>query len=642
MKKNLLTFIILFLFSVVEAQNVLNISGEDITLEEFKNIFYKNKHDVGITEKYLDEYMNLFINFKLKVKEAESLGLDTLPSFIKELNGYKKQLSAPYLNDKEFNERMVFETYERMKYDINASHILFAIDEKSSSEDALMVLERAVAIRDRIIRGHISFEDAAVKYSADKSASFNKGNLGFFTVFMMVYPFETAAYNTLVGDISQPIRTKYGYHLVRVNNKRNAVGEVQVAHIMCKTGKAANQERINEARKKINRVWSLLNSGEDFATVAEEYSEDRTTAVKGGLLPRFGVGKMVKEFEDLAFSLNEIGDFSEPFETDFGFHVIALIDKQGIPLFDEVKSDIKRKVLSDSRGQLSREALIKRLKNDYKIKEYKSSTGVTRLEQIKRYGDDFVKEGNWDGENARGLIYNLFKIESIVISQNEFIDYILLNQSKGGNSIGQLYDIFMNEKLVEYEESNLSNKYPEYKTLLKEYRDGILLFDLTNKKVWGKAVQDTLGLRNFYDRFRENYMWGERIEATIYICSDLATTRKVKSLVRRKNKANSAISLDNFLKEKVEIQSGKFSRGVNKYIDQVDWKLGVSKDIKEGNGFVFIHIKAKLPSEIKLLEETKGKVISDYQDMLDKDWIKELRSKYRFIVNKEILYSILK
>ena len=367
----------------IELRNPISLKNND----EEKNFIKKLNADLAIVVAYgqlipkdfLDLTKKGFINIHASLlpkwrgaaplqrsimNQEKETGISIM-KIVEELDGYQKQLSAPYLQDKNFDEKILKEAYERMQYDINASHILFEVNPEASAKDTLIVYNRVLSVRERILNGKISFEDAALKYSADKSSALNKGNLGFFTVFMMVYPFESASYNTPVGNISMPIRTKYGYHIVKVNDKRNAVGEVQVAHIMCKTGKSADNQKINDARKKINRIWNLLNSGKEFSLVAEEYSEDRSTAVKGGILPKFGVGKMVKEFEDMAFSLDKIGDYSEPFETDYGFHIISLVDKKEIPLFDEVKLEIKRKVQSDSRSKLSKDALIKRLKKEY-------------------------------------------------------------------------------------------------------------------------------------------------------------------------------------------------------------------------------------------------------------------------------------
>ena len=271
------------------AQNVLTIEDEKISLEEFKSVFYKNNNNTELTKDYLDEYMQLFVNFKLKVRNADELELDTVSAFITELSGYQKQLAKPYLKNKEFDENMLIEAYDRMKQDVKASHILIKVDEKAPAKEKKLAYEKILAIRSDIMANKISFAEAARKNPDGNTPGSNDGNLNYFTAFMMVYDFESAAYSTEIGEISMPIKTKYGYHIIKVTDKREAVGSVKVAHIVFKSGKGANEKRLNEVKNNINKVAELLNNGEEFADVAERFSEDRSTAVKGGSLPAFGV-----------------------------------------------------------------------------------------------------------------------------------------------------------------------------------------------------------------------------------------------------------------------------------------------------------------------------------------------------------------
>jgi peptidyl-prolyl cis-trans isomerase SurA len=640
MKKVVLSIVLGMIVIISSAQNVLTIGDENISLEEFNNIFYKNNHDSTITKEYLDEYMDLFVNFKLKVIEAKELGLDTNQAFINELEGYRKQLANPYLKNNEFDDKMLNESYNRMKEDINASHILLAVDEKASDKEEKRAYDKALVIRESIISGKVSFSEAAKNNSDDKSAEFNGGDLGYFTVFMMVYDFETAAYGTSIGDISMPIKTKYGYHLIKVNDKRDAVGQVNVAHIMFKTGEGADINRINEAKNKITKVIELIRDGEDFSDLAEKFSEDRTTAVKGGRLPAFGVGKMVPEFESIAFSLNNIGDISEPFLTDFGWHIIKLVEKKPIAEFSEIQSDLKRKIEKDSRSELSQKALYEKLRNSYTVKNIsKKYSAFRKKAALKTSKGSFIKLN----ENNSTLL----TIDGISISTNDFTEYILVNQSAGSN-IDQLYVNFVNERLLAYEDSKLEEKYPQYKALLKEYREGILLFDLTNKKVWTKAVEDTIGLQSFFNTNRSNYNWSERVNATIYSCNNLSTAKKVKRKIYKKNRGFTSNA--EILKEinandplSLQINTKKFVKGENKYIDNINWKTGVAKDIilKDGS-YILIEIHELLAENYKELNETKGKVISDYQNDLEKKWILNLKLKYTIKINTDNLHSLIK
>ena len=640
MKKVGLSFVLGAFFLMSNAQDVLTIADKNISLEEFKGVFYKNNHNTAITKEYLDDYMNLFINFKLKVREAEELGLDTNSSFITELEGYRKQLAKPYLKNNEFDSLMLTESYERMQKDINASHILITVDEKATDKDEKAAYNKALEIRKSIINGKVSFSEAAKNNSDDKSAASNGGNLGYFTAFMMVYDFETAAYATAIGEISMPIKTKYGYHLIQVNNKRDAVGQVKVAHIMFKTGQGADENKINEAQDKVNKAMELLKNGEDFADVAERFSEDRSTAVKGGSLPGFGVGKMVPEFESIAFSLNKIGDISAPFLTDFGWHIVKLIEKTPIAEFSEMESDLKRMIEKDSRGELSQKALYEKLNNSYKV-----SKKVTEYNAFKKAAALKVSEGNFVVSSVNNA--PLLTFDGATFSVNDFAEYILKNQSLGSD-IDQMYIDFVNEQLLAYEDSKLEEKYPQYKALLKEYREGILLFDLTNKKVWEKAVEDTTGLQAFFGANQSSYIWPDRVDATIYTCINYTTAVKVKRNIYKKNRGK--ITDAEILKEintnaplSLQINTKKFAKGENEYIDNLAWKVGLAKDIVlKDKSYILIDIHQVLPSAVKQLNETRGKVISDYQNALEIEWLANLKSKYSVKINTEVLHSLIK
>ena len=640
MKKVGLSFVLGAFFLMSNAQDVLTIADKNISLEEFKGVFYKNNHNTAITKEYLEDYMNLFINFKLKVREAEELGLDTNSSFITELEGYRKQLAKPYLKNNEFDSLMLTESYERMQKDINASHILITVDEKATDKDEKAAYNKALEIRKSIIDGKVSFSEAAKNNSDDKSAASNGGNLGYFTAFMMVYDFETAAYATAIGEISMPIKTKYGYHLIQVNNKRDAVGQVKVAHIMFKTGQGADENKINEAQDKVNKAMELLKNGEDFADVAERFSEDRSTAVKGGSLPGFGVGKMVPEFESIAFSLNKIGDISAPFLTDFGWHIVKLIEKTPIAEFSEMESDLKRMIEKDSRGELSQKALYEKLNNSYKV-----SKKVTEYNTFKKAAALKVAEGNFVVSSVNNA--PLLTFDGVTFSVNDFAEYILKNQSLGSD-IDQMYIDFVNEQLLAYEDSKLEEKYPEYKALLKEYREGILLFDLTNKKVWTKAVEDTIGLQAFFGANQSSYNWPDRVDATIYTCINYATAVKVKRNIYKKNRGK--ITDAEILKKintnaplSLQINTKKFVKGENEYLDNIVWKAGLAKDIVlKDKSYILIDIHQVLPSGVKQLNETRGKVISDYQNALEIEWLANLKSKYSVKINTEVLHSLIK
>ena len=353
MKKNVLTIVLLLFAAILYAQDrtLLEIDNEKIDADEFIHIFKKNAGNNGnVTRKDVDEYMDLFVNFKLKVHEGQALGLDTSRSFKQEIAGYRKQLAQPYLSDKSIEDELIKEAYDRMQYDVNVSHILITVSSNASPEDTLKAWNKINEAYKRAIKGE-NFSKLADEYSQDPSVAKNHGDLGYCTVFGLVYEFETAMYNTKPGEISAPFRTKFGYHILKVNDKRPAKGRYKIAHIMIVSPQDATDEMKKEAKETINDVYAQLKNGADFAKMADEYSADRRTAVKGGELGWISVGgRMIREFEEAAFNIKNVGDISEIVSTGYGYHIIKLLEKEPIKSFDECKAELKSKVSGNMRS----------------------------------------------------------------------------------------------------------------------------------------------------------------------------------------------------------------------------------------------------------------------------------------------------
>ena len=637
MCKNIILALVLSLsFLSIKAQELMNISGESVTIQEFKNTLMKNNNDKEITKEYLDSYVDLFINYKLKVLHAKELQLDKEAEFISELEGYRKQLAKPYLQAQEFKEELINEAYDRMKYDINASHILFRLDENSLPSDTLLKYKLAQTVKQRIESRELTFAQAVKEYSEE---DYNNGNLGYFTAFDMVYSFETAAYTTKVGSVSEIVRTQYGYHLLMVNDKRPSVGQVKVSHIMFRLPQGANSEQVNSIKLKIDEVHKKLEKGQDFALLADRFSEDRSTAVKGGILPWFGINKMAKEFEDASFSLKNIGDFTSPFKTDFGWHIVLLNDKKVLSSLEETKEEIKTKINKGSRSLLSELALLRKIKKEYNFTEnifvgarknnIRGSLDLDKLKNAQLTKED-IKKSIWDN-------LELFKLDGIVYTQQNFKDFIL-EQQEVGLDFDLIYGRFVDFSCLEYEERNLEEKYPDYKILLNEFRDGILLFELTSKLVWTKAMEDTLGLQNYYNNNLEKYWWDERVEANIYTCANSKVLNRLKRMLsKKKEETTTEHILDEINKNNplnLQVSGDKYSKGDNKFVDKVEWQKGIYVLETTEEAIILVEVLKLLPSEQKKLSDTKGKVIADYQTYLENTWLTELRRKYRVKVNQ--------
>jgi len=650
---------------VSDNEILLTIAGKKVTIGEFMAIYQKNntqkqkpdkkagqEYNNFVDQKSLDEYLDLFINFKLKVTEAEELGLDTLTSFRNELNGYRDQLAKPYFTDEKTLEDLISEAYDRSKYDVRASHIFFRLKADASPSDTLAAYETAIKIRERLINGE-SFDKLAVEYSEDPSArdreanqqhSFikgNKGDLGFFTVFDMVYPFETGAYTTKVGKISPVVRTDYGYHIIKLTDKRPAFGKVVVAHIFLSIPKGATAEDSLKIKSRIDSIYMKLKDGAKFEDLVKQYSEDKGSAAKGGILPKFGVNRMVPEFIDAIYPLEKAGDYSKPTLTPYGWHIIKLIEKKTPGTMEEEKAELKQKILKDSRGNLPKEVVLIRIKKEYGLTEYPESRN-----EFYKVVTDTIFLGKWDVKLAKDLNKPLFRIGTLTVKQNDFAVYLAAKQRKREKEniegyVNKMYTDFLNENLIKWENNHLEQKYPEFKSLMNEYRDGILLFDLTDQKVWSKAVKDTTGLKAFYEKNKNHYMWDTRIDASIYTVKKGNNPEKVKNFIKSGLADNDILKEINTDSAKVlTIENGKFSKSDNKLLDGIAWVTGFSKDFISDSATQFIYIRQVLKPEPKALNEARGLITADYQNYLEKEWIKTLRSKYPVVVKREVLVKI--
>lgn len=657
MKKILLGFSALSFISISAlAQNdqtILVIDGKNISKAEFENVYKKNNgKEVATDKKSLNEYMDLFINFKLKVKEAEAMGLDTVAAFKQELGGYRKQLAAPYLTDKNVNEGLITEAYERMKTEVRGSHILVKCAEDALPKDTLIAYNKINEYRKRALKGE-DFAKLAVESAkdGDPSATENKGDLGYFTSLQMVYPFENAAFNTKVGEISQIVRTRFGYHIMKIVDKRPNQGELLVAHIMVRLKKEMTGLDSINAKKKIEEIYAKVKAGEKFNELAKQYSEDKQSAEKGGELNWFSAGKMpVVEFENKAFSLKNNGDYSEPFMTKYGWHIVKRLDKKDLPApFETVKAEIKQKVNKDSRSQAGRSALIARVKKENNFKENKTVvkkvTSFPALTEFEAVIDSSYFLGKWKAEKAASLTKEMFSLGTKKYTQTDFANFLETRQTRRAVSdkkftLEQQYKNFVEESAVAYEESQLEAKYPEFKALMQEYRDGILLFELTDRKVWSKAVKDTTGLKEYYEKNKNNYLWDERADVTTYKCADEKVAKEVRKMLSKKKTEKEILDVINKKSQlNLATETVMYVKGENKMIDE-NWKEGLSADIKKDGKVIILAVNKVLPKTPKLLNEAKGMVTADYQNFLEKDWLSNIRKNHTIEVKEDVLNSV--
>lgn len=622
---------------------LLRIDDKEITRAEFEAIYKKNNRDSAITKEDLDEYIELFINFKLKVSEAEAAGRDTASQFVRELAGYREQLARPYLVDKSITDSLVVEAYERMKTEVRASHILIKLPPDPSPADTMAAFKKITDVKEKVMKKPEKFNDFARTLSEDPSAATNGGDLGYFASLQMVYPFESAAYNTPVGEISGPVRTRFGYHLVKPTDRREARGQIKVAHIMVRTEQDDPAEVAENNAQRINEVYGRLKDGDDFADLARKFSDDRSSAARGGELPTFGTGKMVAEFEEAAYGLENPGDYTEPFTSPYGWHIVKLIEKIPLRPFDEMEKELRNRIAKDSRSDIPKKSFIAARKKEYNFNEKRK-----RLNPFYKSVDTSYFSGNWTlPAKLKKSDKTLFTLDGREYTQADFGAY-LADRMRAGRTpegieamINEQYEDFVNATVMDYENSILEEKHPEFRALINEYRDGILLFDLTDEKVWSRAVSDSAGLAEYYAENREDFMWEERAAYDFYTVEDAVAADKVLKMLRKgSNQDEIREALNEKSALKVRVESGLKEREASDILGRVDWKAGIHGPLDNDGQTLVVHIKEIQEPRPKAFDEARGLITAAYQSYLDKQWVEKLRDEHEIEVNREVLHDI--
>lgn len=620
---------------------LMTIDGNDITKEEFEYIYNKNNTNNVIDKKSLAEYLELFKNFKLKVIEAEHLGLDTLPSFVNELRGYRAQLAKPYLTDLSMEEKLCQEAYEHLKQDVEVSHILVKLPDNATPADTLAAYQKAMKARQRLDKEE--FGTVALELSDDPSVKNNRGYLGFFTGGMLVYPFEKAMYTLADGEISAPVRTFYGYHVIKVHSHRPAVGQVHVSHIMKMVKRDAPEADWQAAHDEILAVAERIKNGEEFAAVAKEVSDDRGTAVRGGELSWFGVGRMVREFEQAAFALENVGDVSEPVRSPFGWHIIKLEGKRGLDSYEQKRPELLRQMQRDERAQLGRNVLVDRLKTEYNYQEKAGAMDsvVAFLRQHPTVDSTYFAA-------VDELTDTLATFADIALTQRDLVFVLGITSNDGAPSLAMFDERtkeFVAEQILSYEETQLEAKYPEFRYLMQEYHDGILLFDISNTEVWDKAAKDTEGLKNYFAANKANYAWNTpHYKGRIVYCKDAATAKTVKKLIAKlpSDSVNSYLDtrINNDSVVFVKTTAGLWKKGDNPVVDKLAFK-DKTAEVTENTELPVVFVVGKmLKKGPEAYTDVRGAVTADYQNELERRWIETLRAKYPIVVNESVLKTI--
>lgn len=640
-----IAFALLFSISSSVAQKkrdvLMTIDGNPITAQEFKRVYKKNLDLVqDEKQKSVEGYLDLFVDYKLKVAEAFDQKLNEKESYVKDFSKYEEQLSRNYIYEDKVTEDLIREAHKRTMEEIDASHILILCNFDALPQDTLAAYNKAKAIRAEALLGE-NFNKLIVQKSEEPGVEKSKGRLGYFSAFGMVYPFEDMAYNTPVGEISEVVRTQYGYHIIKIHDRRERQPKIEVGHIMIST----RFDSLNKAEGKIKDILSLVKQGQSFEDLANQYSDDRTTGVKGGKIRAFGKGDLkAPAFENAAYVLKNPGDISEPVKTSFGWHIIKLHNKGTHPTFEEARAELEQRVKNGDRSKIVTNAV----KNILKEKlNYKMDGDLMFFDTF--IGDE-VLERKWEYKPVPESDNKvLFSMGDKKVYYNEFANYVSERQkfarpyTQKFTLLTAYFDEFETKKLKDIFRKNLEKTNEDYASIISEYRDGLLIFEVMSKNVWDKAKQDSLRQRAFFDRNATNYQWKQRVEVEIFNTHKESYANRAAALLKE---GKSGEEVKEALKENkkvtVIITDGMFELGSPKLPEGFEPKMGISKVYKDNDSFTVVNVKSKLPAGPKTFEEVKGKVLSDFQNFVEDEWINSLRAKYNVEINKKTLKRLKK
>lgn len=647
MKKSVLALSLLSLgiANIAAAQTLFTVGNEPIDKKEFLKVYAKNNNtkEVNYSPKAVNEYIDLYALFKMKVAEAKVLKIDTIPSVKSELDNYKYQLANTYLTDKSATETLAKEAFDRLSQDVDVSHILLFA---SPNADSTAVYKKIDSLYQQIASGKITFEHAAATYSEDKSTSTNGGNVGYISAFDIVYPFENAAYNTPVGQLSKPFRTQFGFHIIKVNSRKKTEGTYKVQQVLLK--KPNNSEERVRALATAENIISAANKGKNFDDLVLEYSTDKYSKTSKGVLEPFRLGKNVKAFDDAVSTMKKAGDISQPIETEYGIHIIKLIEKTPLDSWDKMKASIIKQTENDERASIAKKVQEEKVKKEYKFSEQISNLApiVAKIES-----DSNLKQ-NFKMDAFSGMKKNLFTFNGKHYTQQDFLTYAtgITRGKLYGNNINiiitDLYRMYQEKIIRDVQVEQLATRNEDFKALMKEYNDGILLFEYMEREVWNKASQDTAGIRAFYNQNAAKYQWQPSIEGRVFQSANNEIMKKFRDRVLKGEDAMAVyndIAVKNTETAGISMDMGRYEM-VKFNTKPADFVANKPTNVFTNANYFTVVVPNVVYStaQTKTLEEARGYIIADYQEYLDKALNNALKKKYPLKIEEKTLQSIVK
>ncbi len=638
---------------------LFTVGGWPVPLDEFRYIYHKNNaHDSDYnTAKSIRQYLDLYQKFKLKVKAALDAHYDTSAAFEKEINNYRQQLIQPYFSDDSVLEALMQEAYHRLQWELRGSHILISLPPHPTPKDTLDAYLKALRIREQILAG-LPFDSAAVRYSQDPSAPFNKGDLGWFTAFHMVYPFESGAYRLSPDSLSMPVRTQYGYHIIKITGKRPYRGDIEIAHILLRTPANTDTAGIQMVHARADSIYELIIRKKiPFEQLAQHYSEDPSSAPRGGRLPRFNSFSrfMPESVKDAAFALEEDGAVSPPVQSSYGWHIIKRIRHYPLPPYKSLKPFLRQRVLEDpQRRIIPEQAALNKVKQQLGFREHPRAR---RILQKARFLDTTILETQRSLRTPRHLRKPLFANTALgkVYRIQDFIDWMrtqkihLKDDSLLLVNLHKQYDAFIKAILRNDLDAYLMKYDPDFRYLLQEYREGMLLFNIMQDSVWQKALSDSAGIVAFYQAHKDRYRHTGKWKAIVYQCHNLKACDDIEEQLRNGQipTQDQMIRYNTIGGPRVTYSSGEFYPKENPALEKAlnqkpeDVPFPYVARVSVNGIFYLVYVEKFIPPNVEPLENVRGRVIADYQDALEQQWVEHLKKRYPIVINKTSLHRML-
>ncbi len=641
MKKVYLLFVMLASGIFVYAQTIITYGNNTVSKEEFLRAFNKNNTSTIDREKPLREYLTLYSNFKLKVKAAEELRLDTLPQIQYDIENFRRQVEENYLSDEKGVAKLMEEAFVRSQKDLHLVHFSVSIDPQATAEDTIRAYRNLLATATSLGTGNDNYQSIA------ETNKVKFGDLGYITVFSLPYAYENIAYELKTGQVSKPYRSKNAWHLFKLLDTRKSIGKWKVAQILFTYPPDADENSKKSIQRKADSVYRGIKSGKDFASAAKEFSDDKLTYLTGGELPEFGTGKFDSEFEKEVFKLKQDGDISSPFSTQFGIHIVKRIGFTETATEREnaaLQFELKQKISQDSRINNAKEKFAADILS---IIGYKKTLLVKEVD-LYRYADTVSKDLSMDNVKQYPISNKkIITFKSGSLSGADWLNFVKeyksnKDQYKGESNPG-LWEKFVTISTLNYYRKHLEEFNIDFKYQMKEFKEGNMLFEIMERNVWSKAATDSAGLITYYNANKSNYKWAESADVLIFNCSsEKAATEAMEKLKKGTD-----------WKEMLEISSGNMQGDSGRFelsqiaIDSSEKKMPVENSysaiIKSNDGTAsFIkYIKIYPGNQQRSYEEARGLVINDYQNVLEKKWLDSLNKKYPVVINETIVKKIL-